>query len=140
MPVSYRFRIALFLIGGLLLIVLLSAIYQGISTLARLEVVERERDQWQRPSEIIQALNLGEGAVVVDLGSGAGYFALKLSPEVGKRGRVLAVDLRKLSLSFLWIRSLLRNLHNVTVILGDPGDHMCPGPWTPCSWSTPITS
>jgi predicted methyltransferase len=79
-----------------------------------------ERDQWQRPDEIVQALNLRRGNVVVDLGSGAGYFALKLSVAVGKQGRVLAVDIRRLPLIFLWIRALLRNQHNVTVAHAQP--------------------
>jgi ubiquinone/menaquinone biosynthesis C-methylase UbiE len=63
-------------------------------------------------------LELREGDTVVDLGSGAGYFALKLSPIVGKRGQVLAVDLRRLSLLFLSTRTLLRGQHNVHVIVG----------------------
>src|SRR5216684_3318670 len=83
---TYRVGIALFLVCVVLIVLFLSTVYQGIQTLARLNVVERERDQWQRPSEVIQALNLREGGGVVDLGSGAGYFALKLSSAVGKNG------------------------------------------------------
>ena len=63
---------------------------------------------------------------MVDLGSGAGYFALKLSPEVGKRGQVLAVDLRKLSLFFLWTRALLGGQHNVHVIVGEEDNPRLP--------------
>ena len=50
---------------------------------SRETVVEAQRDQWQRPTEVLGALALRDGATVVDLGSGAGYFALKLSPAVG---------------------------------------------------------
>lgn len=53
--------------------------YQGIRTLQRLKAVEAERDRWQHPADVIQALNLKTGDVVIDFGSGAGYFALKLS-------------------------------------------------------------
>ena len=81
---SYRLKIALFLIGSLAVVAVLYTVAQGMETLERLNVVERDRDQWQRPSDIIQELNLTDGAVVVDLGSGAGYFALKLSPIVGR--------------------------------------------------------
>ena len=63
---------------------------------------------------------------MVDLGSGAGYFALKLSPAVGKRGQVLAVDLRRLSLFFLWTRALLRGQHNVHVIVGEEDNPRLP--------------
>jgi hypothetical protein len=82
---TYRVRVALFLIGTVLLLLLLTYLYQGIPTLRALDQIESERDHWQRPSDVIQALNLHEGSVVVDFGSGVGYFALKLSPVVGKR-------------------------------------------------------
>ena len=101
-------------------------LYSGLSTLQELEVIESQRDKWQRPSEVIAALNLQEGSVVADVGSGAGYFALKLSRSVGVRGKVLAVDLRKLSLSFLWIRAALRRPHNIHIILAEPDDPHLP--------------
>jgi SAM-dependent methyltransferase len=119
-----RARVALLLTGGLALVALLYVISQAIDTLARLDVVEQERDQWQRPSDILQALDLKPGAVVVDLGSGAGYFALKLAPIAGK---VWAVDLRKESLAFLWIRARLRGQGNVTIIVGAEDDPRLPG-------------
>jgi SAM-dependent methyltransferase len=112
--------------GSLALVAVLYTVAQGMETLERLNVVERDRDQWQRPSDIIQELNLKDGGVVVDLGSGAGYLALKLSPIVGSNGRVLAVDLRRLSLTFLWIRSRLWHRDNITVMVGDADDPHLP--------------
>ena len=83
---TYRVRIALFLIGAVLLVLLLSYLYEGIQTLNALEQIESDRDRWQRPSDVIQALNLHQGSVVVEFGCGVGYFALKLCPLVGKNG------------------------------------------------------
>jgi ubiquinone/menaquinone biosynthesis C-methylase UbiE len=94
-------------------------LYSALNTLNTLDVVEADRDRWQRPADILEALDVREGNVVVDLGSGAGYFALKLSPIIGSRGKVLAIDIRKLPLCFLWIRSALRHSRNIHVILGD---------------------
>jgi hypothetical protein len=51
---------------------------------------------------------------------GAGYFALKLSPIVGPHGAVLAEDIRRESLVFLWIRHVVRNARNLRVIRGEP--------------------
>jgi predicted methyltransferase len=113
------FRLALFLVCAVLIFLALNTLYSFTSTLNRLEAVESERDQWQRPLDVLRALDLRPGNTVVDLGSGAGYFALKLSPAVGKQGQVLAVDLRRLSLFFLWTRALLRGQHNVQVIVGE---------------------
>src|SRR5262252_3636553 len=75
--------------------------YQGLRTLQELTAVEADRDQWQRPSEIIQALNVAPSAAVADLGSGSGYFALKLSSVVGSEGVVYAIDIRRTPLAFL---------------------------------------
>ena len=91
-------------------------LYSFTNTLQRLDLVEFERDQWQRPLDVVRALR--EGHTVADLGAGSGYFSLKLSSAVGDRGHVLAVDIRKLSLFFLWARALLRGQHNVRVIVG----------------------
>lgn len=120
------FRLALFLICAILIFLAFSTLYSFTSTLNRLDVVESERDQWQRPSEVLRALDLRPGNTVADLGSGAGYFALKLSSAVGKQGRVLAVDLRKLSLFFLWTRALLRGQHNVYVVVGEEDNPRLP--------------
>ncbi len=114
-------------LSGLFLLVGLSGIaYQGVRTLQRLTVVEADRDQWQRPADIIRPLNLKDGSTVVDFGSGAGYFTLKLSDAVGSKGEVLAVDLRRLSLLFLRVRSLLQGKHNIRIVVGDPDDPHLP--------------
>jgi predicted methyltransferase len=123
---TYRVRVALFLIGTVLLLFLLSYLYQGIQTLNALDQIEGERDQWQRPSDVIQALNLHEGSVVVDFGSGVGYFTLKLSPLVGKNGVVAAEDIRRQSLVFLRIRAFLRGQHNLKIIRGETDDPQLP--------------
>ena len=112
-------RIGIALIAVVLVIPLSFVLYEASQTLQALGVVEAERDRWQRPTEVVRALALQDGATVLDLGSGAGYFALKLSPMVGARGQVLAEDIRLESLAFLWIRRFLRNARNVRVILGD---------------------
>ena len=109
-----------------MVLVVLSTLYDAIQTLGRLEAVERERDQWQRPTEVIEELNLKEGNVVVDLGSGVGYFALKLSGVVGKSGKVLPVDILKFPLAVLRTRALINGQHNIDVILGEPNDPRLP--------------
>ena len=99
---------------------------QFVATLRALTVIERERDTWQRPDGVLDPLALAPGSTVVDLGSGAGYFALKMAPRVGAGGRVFAVDLRRLSLTFLWVRATRRGYWNLDVIHGDPSDPRLP--------------
>jgi SAM-dependent methyltransferase len=123
-----RSNIALWLIGGLLFLILLNVIGQGWNTLDRLTLMEHERDAWQRAPAIIAQLNLHEGSRVVDLGCGAGYFALKLSDAVGASGNVQAVDILRLPLTFLWIRVRRAGLPSVNVVLGEPDDPHISGP------------
>jgi ubiquinone/menaquinone biosynthesis C-methylase UbiE len=78
------------------------------------------------PSEILGALNLKSGDTVADLGAGAGYFTLKLSPLVGKSGTVLAVDGRAFPSLFVWIRALRRGQDNVKLIQGEPENPRLP--------------
>ena len=115
---SPLFRLALVLACAVLILLALNTLYSFTNTLHQLDLLESERDHWQRPSDVLRALDLRDGDTVVDLGSGAGYFALKVAPAVSKRGQVLAVDLRRLSLFFLRTRALLRGQHNVHVIVG----------------------
>jgi ubiquinone/menaquinone biosynthesis C-methylase UbiE len=116
--VSYRVKLALFVLSAVLVVFVLDTAYEGLKTLRRLDVVESQRDQWQRPSDIIQALNLKQGSTAVDLGCGSGYFALKLSSVVGSGGTVYAVDVRRLPLIFLWFRALIRHQCNLRTMLG----------------------
>jgi predicted methyltransferase len=123
---SYRIKLVLFLACAIAVLFLFNTAYQGLNTLSRLNVVEAGRDQWQRPSDVIQALDLRPGNLVVDLGCGSGYFTLKLSAPVGKSGSVLAEDIRRFPLAFLWFRTFLQNERNVKVLHGEPSDPHLP--------------
>ena len=115
----YRARAVLFCAGALALVGGLAAGSWALNAVPQIERAEADRDRWQRPADVVQALNVTEEAVVVDVGSGVGYFALKLSDRVGERGRVLAVDVRAVPLLVLRARALLRARGNVTAIHAD---------------------
>src|SRR5262249_32883415 len=124
--VSYRARLGIFALSAVILLFVLDTAYEGLKTLRRLDVVESERDHWQRPANVIGALNLTRGGTVVDLGCGSGYFTLKLSAAVNSGGTVYAVDIRRLPLTFLWVRTLIRHQHHVRTVLGDASDSRLP--------------
>jgi ubiquinone/menaquinone biosynthesis C-methylase UbiE len=50
------------------------------------------REKWQKPAEVVAALQLRAGMCVADLGAGTGYFLPYLSKAVGSRGCVLALE------------------------------------------------
>src|SRR5262245_5027420 len=123
---SHRARLALLGLCTVFLLFVLDTAYEGYKTLKRLDLIEAERDGWQRPSDILGALKLTRGDTAVDFGSGSCYFALKLSSAVGPTGRVLAVDIRKLSLTFLWARTLIKHHPNIDVMLGEQENSRLP--------------
>ena len=116
---AYRVRVSLFLLAVILTTTAMVVGYQGIYTLRVLDVVEHDRDHWQQPAEIIAPLELKKGSFVADIGSGAGYFTLKVAPIVGEHDGVFAVDILKEPLAFLWVRALLHHQANVHVIHGE---------------------
>ena len=53
-----------------------------------------DRDAWQRPDQVMDALGIGENSVVADLGAGGGWFTIRLARRVGPNGKVYAEDVQ----------------------------------------------
>ncbi len=71
-----------------------------------------ERDAWQQPDRVIEALALSPGAVVADLGAGTGYFSMRLARAV-PQGHVLALDIEPEMVRYLADRATREGLANV---------------------------
>jgi ubiquinone/menaquinone biosynthesis C-methylase UbiE len=85
-----------------------------------------DRDAWQRPDEIMDALGIADGATVADLGAGAGWFTIRLARRVGPNGRVYAEDIQPQMIEAINRRVQREGLRNVTTILGAPDDPRLP--------------
>lgn len=59
------------------------------------------RDAWQRPDEVVAALEILPGQRIADVGCGTGYFTLRLLRAAGPGGHVLAVDVQQEMLDIL---------------------------------------
>jgi ubiquinone/menaquinone biosynthesis C-methylase UbiE len=84
------------------------------------------RGSWQQPERVIEALGLEPGDHVADLGSGSGYFTLRLARAVGPTGKVYAVDVDQEMNDYLRKRVHDAGLENVEVILGEYEDPLLP--------------
>ncbi len=84
------------------------------------------RDEWQKPVEIIEALNLKPGDTVADIGSGAGYFTGWLSQAVGPHGKVNAVDISEEAIELLKKKIGYYPIMNIDPILCTPTDLKLP--------------
>ncbi|HSF21390.1 MAG TPA: class I SAM-dependent methyltransferase [Burkholderiales bacterium] len=84
-----------------------------------------ERDAWQKPHEVIQALALKPDAVIADIGSGTGYFSVRLA-NMTPKGRVYGVDIEPDMVKYLAGRAKREGLKNVTAVAGAPDDPRLP--------------
>ena len=84
-----------------------------------------ERDAWQKPHQVIEALALKPDAVVADLGAGTGYFSVRLARMVPK-GRVYAVDVEPDMVKYLGERAAREKLGNMVAVRAAPGDARLP--------------
>ncbi len=73
------------------------------------------RDAWQKPQEVIRALGLPAEAVVADIGSGTGYFTVRLARAV-PRGRVYGADTEPEMVGYLQKRAEAEGLNNVKAV------------------------
>ncbi|MGM0578392.1 MAG: class I SAM-dependent methyltransferase [Myxococcota bacterium] len=85
-----------------------------------------ERDEWQKPDEVVRALDLPKGAVTCHIGAGTGYFARRLGRHVAPEGHVFAVDVEARMLEALRKRLKEEDLRNVSPVLALPGDPLLP--------------
>ena len=85
-----------------------------------------DRDQWQKPDQIMDALGIADGSVVADLGAGSGWFTLRLARRVGPNGTVYSEDIQPQMIEAIEQRLRGENLHNVRQVLGTPSDPRLP--------------
>lgn len=87
-----------------------------------------ERDAYQKPHEVMEALAVKKGEIVADIGAGSGYFTMRLARHVGASGRVYAVDVSPDMIRHLHARVRDAGLLNVSPILAPPDDPLLPQP------------
>jgi len=59
------------------------------------------RENWEKTSCMIQALNVKRGQAIADVGCGPGYYTFKFADLVGPRGRVYALETNTRHLDFV---------------------------------------
>ena len=81
------------------------------------------RDEWQRPDVALAALGITKAHVVCEIGTGTGYFALRLAKLAAW---VYAIDVEPQLLSLLRDRAASAGAQNLTPVLGLPLDPLIP--------------
>jgi cyclopropane fatty-acyl-phospholipid synthase-like methyltransferase len=86
-----------------------------------------ERDAWQKPDEVIRAFKLSPDAAVADIGSGTGYFAVRLARAL-PAGRVFGADLEPDMVRYLNERAAREKLPNLSSHVAAADDPRIPVP------------
>jgi predicted methyltransferase len=85
-----------------------------------------DRDLWQRPDQIMDALGVADASVVADIGAGSGWFTIRLARRVGPRGLVYAEDVQKEMINAILRRVGREGFNNVQARLGLKNDPRLP--------------
>jgi predicted methyltransferase len=85
-----------------------------------------DRDEWQQPDRVMDALGIADGSHVADLGAGGGWFTERLAHRVGPNGIVHAEDIQPAMIDAIIRRTKSRSLTNVKPILGTADDPRLP--------------
>jgi len=88
-----------------------------------------DRDDWQQPERIMDALQIADGSRVADIGAGGGWFTIRLARRVGPNGHVYAEDVQTQMIDSIKRRvaDAEERLTNVTPVLGTTDDPRLPG-------------
>jgi ubiquinone/menaquinone biosynthesis C-methylase UbiE len=87
---------------------------------------EDARDSVGEAETVMKLADIRAGMYVADIGAGEGYYTVRLSPLVGRTGRVLAQDIVPETRTSLANRVQRENLDNVAVKLGEPNNPQLP--------------
>lgn len=81
-----------------------------------------DRDGDERPTAVLDALRIPAGAIVADVGAGAGYFTWRLAQRVGAGGKVYAVEVQQKMLDLISADLAKRGIANVQLVRGSQSD------------------
>ena len=86
-----------------------------------------ERDAWQKPEEILDALHLDRAARVADIGAGTGYFSVRISRRIPE-GKIFAADVEPDMVRYLGERAQREHLKNLTPVQASADSANLPEP------------
>ena len=82
-----------------------------------------DRAKWQKPDEVVRALDLKPGQTVIDIGAGTGYFTRRFAKAVGPSGAAIGLDVEPAMIDYMKADAKklgLENYHARLVKADDP--------------------
>jgi ubiquinone/menaquinone biosynthesis C-methylase UbiE len=79
---------------------------------------ENDRRRWQNPEQILSAIGIRPGTVILDIGCGEGFFAIPAAKITGSSGKVIGIDNNGEAVSRMIERAEQEGLENIQGIIG----------------------
>jgi ubiquinone/menaquinone biosynthesis C-methylase UbiE len=128
MRFQHRLRSILFVLG-LLLSVAAAGAYVGYRhglVPVPLTIQDRDREKYQRPADVLKALDVSPGEWVADVGAGNGYYARHMADLVGPTGKVFGEDIDDDAIVTMRKRVKASGLRNLQIVKGTDDDPTLP--------------
>ncbi|MCP4660699.1 MAG: class I SAM-dependent methyltransferase [bacterium] len=87
---------------------------------------QSDREQWQPPEKIMDAVGVRPGMTIGEPGAGSGYLTFPLAGRVGATGKVYANDISTSSLDEIRDRVKREGVENIEIVLGETEDPVFP--------------
>lgn len=87
---------------------------------------EAARDKLGEATDVMRIAGIKAGMAVADIGTGGGYYVLRVAPVVGPQGRVFAQDISATALDRLRQRTQAARLTNVRFVQGSQANARLP--------------
>jgi ubiquinone/menaquinone biosynthesis C-methylase UbiE len=117
------------LVLGLILSVVAAGLYVGYRqgfVPAPLSVQDEDREKYQRPADVLKALEISQGDWLADVGAGNGYYARHISDLVGPTGKVFGEDIDDHASETMRKRVKRSDLWNLELVKGAEDDPKLP--------------
>jgi ubiquinone/menaquinone biosynthesis C-methylase UbiE len=95
--------------------------YRGADWLER-----QSRESEEQTQLIVAKMNLRDGDIVADIGSGTGFFSRKMARRVAPSGRIYAVDIQPQMLELLGKYAREEGTDNIVPVLGEEANPRLP--------------
>jgi len=87
---------------------------------------DADRETWQPPDQIMDAVGVRAGMRIGEAGAGEGYLTFHLARRVGDRGLVYANEISEADLETIRNRAQREGVENIATVLGEIEDPLFP--------------
>ncbi len=86
-----------------------------------------ERNAWQKPDEVLDALHLDRTSIVADIGAGTGYFSVRIAKRIPD-GKIFAADIEPDMVRYLAERAQREHVSNLLAVQASADSANLPEP------------